>query len=134
MPYKDKVKAKEYAKEYRALRKDINRKYQKAYRDANKEALQLYKQTWYQSKRFDKYGITQLEFDLALSTQHNACAICDTNFSDTVRVYVDHCHKTGKVRGLLCFHCNTGLGHFKDDTSILYKALDYLHDHPFCYS
>lgn len=39
---------------------------------------------------------------------------------------IDHCHKTGKVRGLLCKTCNTGIGHLKDDPNILRSAINYL--------
>jgi len=40
---------------------------------------------------------------------------------------VDHCHQTGKIRGLLCFKCNMRLGYFNDDIALLKKALRYMH-------
>jgi len=41
-------------------------------------------------------------------------------------LYVDHCHSSGKVRGLLCHHCNTALGKFQDSVEVLSSAIDYL--------
>lgn len=56
------------------------------------------------------------------------CQICSCDLTElNIRdVHLDHDHKTGKIRGLLCFQCNTGLGHFKDDVDRLQKAIDYL--------
>lgn len=42
------------------------------------------------------------------------------------KLYIDHCHKTNQVRGLLCFSCNSALGHFKDNVESLKKAIKYL--------
>jgi hypothetical protein len=64
--------------------------------------------------------------------QGHVCAICGgrNTYSCTKKVdydlYVDHCHSTGKVRGLLCNHCNRGIGLFKDDISNLERAILYL--------
>ena len=55
--------------------------------------------------------------------QKGKCPLC-LNFEEVL--HVDHCHKSGKVRGLLCTRCNKGLGHHKDDVEILKKAIKYL--------
>jgi hypothetical protein len=74
-----------------------------------------------------RYGITLEEYYSLLEIQGGKCAICR---SDTVdgpgRFRVDHDHKTCKVRGLLCFKCNTMLGNAKDDFNILIEAAHYL--------
>jgi hypothetical protein len=134
MPYKDPVKAKEYAESYRAKNKGKQAYHNKRFREQNKELIKQYSVNYYLSKRFDKYGITQEQFTLNLMAQENKCAICNISFSDLVRTYVDHCHTTGKIRGIICFHCNTGLGHFKDNITLLEKARKYLNDPPFNYS
>ncbi len=59
----------------------------------------------------------QLEFD-----QDNRCALCNQKKP----LEIDHCHKTGKVRGLLCVNCNMFLGMANDDIEILKKAIEYL--------
>lgn len=71
-----------------------------------------------------KYGITDQEFETMLTGQNNRCLICLSEFAD--KPHVDHCHTTGRVRGILCYHCNVGLGHFKDDTQALQRAIEYL--------
>lgn len=56
------------------------------------------------------------------------CWICGTHDWPGMhgRPHVDHCHKTGKVRGILCAECNSGLGKFKDRPEFLIKAVEYL--------
>lgn len=57
-----------------------------------------------------KYGITYTEYLNLLKLQHNKCAICGKHINKSKNSFaVDHCHKTGIIRGLLCFHCNTSL-------------------------
>lgn len=68
-----------------------------------------------------RYGITVEERDAILEKQGGVCAICEGNATD-----VDHCHITGAVRGVLCRQCNTALGLFKDDTTRLLRAVEYL--------
>ena len=59
--------------------------------------------------------------------QNNACAICKISLDENEkRAYIDHDHDTGKVRGLLCSHCNSGLGFFKDNLDSLENAKNYL--------
>lgn len=73
------------------------------------------------------YGITSSEYDEMLEAQNGVCAICGQDEQVKTRgLSVDHCHTTGKVRGLLCSYCNMGLGLFKDDTEVLINAVKYL--------
>lgn len=69
------------------------------------------------------YGITIDDFDALLKSQNGLCAICECRLTSP---HVDHCHKSGQVRGLLCSPCNKGLGHFKDDPLVIRRALAYL--------
>lgn len=95
---------------------------------------------WYPSKEaIFKYAL-KVRYDLShedylkiLEKQDGKCAICgreDNGYKGKIRLAVDHCHVTNKVRGLLCSSCNNGLGHFKDDVTLLQNALKYLNDTP----
>lgn len=73
------------------------------------------------------YGITMAEFHKLQNDQNLSCAICGKKQSTLVKkLHIDHCHKTKKVRGLLCFNCNSAIGHFKDDVNLLKLAIKYL--------
>jgi hypothetical protein len=76
------------------------------------------------------YGLTLEDYDDLLDKQNGCCAICGTEDprgqSKAGRFYVDHNHKTGEVRGLLCNDCNTALGLFKDSTELLASGIKYL--------
>jgi hypothetical protein len=79
-----------------------------------------------------KFGLTKEKYNVILKQQNNACAICNTKTSQVsknntiCRLAVDHDHKTGKVRGLLCGSCNRALGLLKDSISNLQNAISYL--------
>ena len=79
------------------------------------------------------FGISLDEYNKMLKDQNGVCKICGNpemtyhNNSDRLRnLAVDHCHTTGKVRGLLCSRCNQGLGNFRDNPDFLAKAISYL--------
>jgi hypothetical protein len=73
------------------------------------------------------YGISLEEYDNMLESQLGCCAICAmTPEKNGRRLDVDHCHETGRVRGLLCASCNLGIGKFKDNPSLLAEAIKYL--------
>ena len=76
------------------------------------------------------YGITLADARQILHRQGGWCAICKTevHFNERRRnsAVVDHCHETGVVRGILCNHCNCGLGMFKDKPNVLRNAAEYL--------
>ena len=71
------------------------------------------------------YGITEEDYQVMLARQHNVCAIC-FHHQRYQRLAVDHDHKSGKVRGLLCSNCNRGLGHYFDSPQRLRQAAKYL--------
>ena len=73
-----------------------------------------------------RYGISQEIYEQMLAKQNNACAICKEPCKIKDRLAIDHCHTTGKIRGLLCFNCNLALGKLKDSAVILQAALDYI--------
>lgn len=78
------------------------------------------------------YGISEKQYDEMLFAQNGACAICFVP-ADKVkrgRLFVDHCGKTGRIRGLLCTCCNTGIGFLQHDPSALLAAIEYLRDPP----
>lgn len=80
-----------------------------------------------------KYGIDLKIYREMLEEQKGGCRICGASSNNalyginkTDNFSVDHCHDTGKVRGLLCNQCNRALGFFKDDPELLRKAANYL--------
>ena len=84
------------------------------------------------------YGISVEFYDMMLVAQEGKCAICRK--PETIRLHdadrphslaVDHCHKTGRIRGLLCTRCNTGIARFGESVGSLTRAIDYLrHGNP----
>lgn len=74
-----------------------------------------------------KYGITPADYARMLAEQHGGCAICRHCPDRTL--HVDHCHATGKVRGLLCGRCNVALGMVGESSVRLRQAIDYLERH-----
>lgn len=83
-----------------------------------------------------KFGITIEDYEAKLAAQNYKCAICfkketavDSHSKQPKSLAVDHCHLTGKVRGLLCQQCNHGLGKFQDSIVVLMSALQYLRMH-----
>lgn len=82
-----------------------------------------------QSKRYDPrryFGITLEQYDIMSETQGNVCAICGGINPNGKRLAVDHDHKTGKIRGLLCSKCNLALGNIKEQISILRSMENYI--------
>jgi hypothetical protein len=96
----------------------------KEYQNANKEKHKVLN-TDARLKR--EYGIDLNRYNQMFEEQNGCCKICNQHQSNFSRAFaVDHCHATGKVRGLLCFKCNTALGKFNDDITLLKNAIKYL--------
>lgn len=100
------------------------RDWQKRYREKNRKALS-------DSERKRRFGITPERYAELFKSQSGTCAICKnpetaTRLGKVKALSVDHCHKSGAIRGLLCSDCNTGIGKLKDDPTILRSAIQYL--------
>jgi hypothetical protein len=89
-------------------------------REARRRRPKQKMQEW---ARLRKYGLSREAFQEMVDAQDRRCAICGTTPDVLV---VDHCHKTGVTRGLLCRWCNVGLGMFRDDPAALEQAHSYL--------
>ena len=103
------------------------RKWQKRYREENRNALN-------DRERQRKFGITSQKYVELFKAQNGVCAICKnpetaTRLGKIKALAVDHCHKSGAVRGLLCSDCNTGIGKLKDDPEVLHSAIQYIEKH-----
>lgn len=74
------------------------------------------------------YGLSVEQYDELVQNQNGVCAICGSGAPSghKKRLNIDHCHKTGTVRGLLCDLCNRAIGLMRDDTALLTKAIHYL--------
>ena len=72
------------------------------------------------------YGLTVEQYDKMLEQQNGGCAICGGQNKDGRRLFIDHCHQSEKVRGLLCSKCNLFLGAANDSVDILSRAITYL--------
>jgi len=74
--------------------------------------------------RLRRYGLNEEQYNAMILSQNNLCAICNNPSHKTL--HIDHDHVTGRVRGLLCSGCNTGIGFFKEDIATFHKAIEYL--------
>lgn len=133
--YKEnKAEYKEYRKRNAHKRREWQRNRYKndaEYREKVKQSVKDYReQNPLQKKNTDllrMYGISLDDFNALLKKQKNSCAICGKSSNKkTIFPHIDHCHKTGVVRGLLCTKCNMGLGQFNDNKAILLAAINYL--------
>ncbi len=92
-----------------------------------KEYYRSNKDRWHGYSIKASYGLSPAQYKEMLAQQNNSCKICKTHEKSLKRkLFVDHCHETGKVRGLLCQYCNTMLGNAKDNVLVLHSAISYL--------
>ena len=119
---KYKTRAKQWALQNPESRKRVVDKYRWSDKGINAKLNSTFKR---------KYGITLLQYNYMLDAQNNKCAICNKEETALLkgvvrRLAIDHCHITGKVRGLLCDKCNHLLGLVNDSCSLLENAINYL--------
>ena len=104
-----------------------NKKGRDYYRETKVIWKEKYKKKHRKSMLKHHYGITPEQYNAMYERQGGCCAICGRHQSKFARrLTVDHCHGTGKIRALLCWNCNNGLGCYKDDPELLIKAYQYL--------
>lgn len=135
---KDRYRAK--SKRWKETNPERFKELQQASQERNREAINARSRDWYlankvraqvqtRARKIKGYGLTPEEYLAMLEAQDWKCAICGTDKPSSREgdsFHIDHCHSTGKVRGLLCMKCNTGLGMFSDNTDMLRAAMDYL--------
>lgn len=121
----------EYAREYARKRRqdpefrERKNEIQKEYRQRTKAKGKM-ADLDRRHKLKSRYGITEDDYNALAKAQGYRCAICQVQPDENQYLHVDHCHKSTKVRGLLCRSCNTSLGGFKDDPALLHSAIEYL--------
>lgn len=101
--------------------------YQRNWRQANPDKMRAIKR---RSDQRLRYGFAPGDYEALLTAQDGKCAACKTTDPGPRRVHfdVDHCHTSGKVRGLLCHPCNKALGFARDDPAVLRLLADYLEE------
>ena len=119
---KNKEKRLAYSKEYQEKNKDKIKELRKEYYEKNKASI---KEKHVKHRLNFYYGLSLEDYLTKIKNQKGLCACCKEPFIKTPNV--DHCHTSGKVRGLLCTSCNTGLG-FYEKKSNLFKV--YLEEYP----
>ena len=137
---RDPAKHRARADRWKAENPERYEKIQQAHQSNRRQERRVASAEWYRANRAEalastrvrklaRYGLTPETYQDLSESQGHVCAICGSPYgleSQKHPLYVDHCHKTGKVRGLLCSHCNAGLGHFRDNPELLMEAARYL--------
>ncbi len=121
---------------YQKNRVKLIKKQKKYYKKNRNKHIQARKTPAYKLAKRDHwlwntYGIDSATVDIALKINNYKCQICPRKLNRRTRHLmpnVDHCHKTGRVRGIICGHCNTMLGKAKDSLQVLENAIKYLNN------
>lgn len=124
---------KKYKREYYLKNQKKILKKKKKYNDKNKQ----YRSKYYFKNKIksqelhlkNTYNLTVDEYNKIFQDQNGCCKICGKHQTEfKAKLAVDHCHKTGKIRGLLCNNCNRGIGHLKESILLLKNAIKYIND------
>ena len=153
--YNKKEYNKNYQRTHREKIRELNKKYYHNNIEKIRKKHRLYKKEYYiknrekciaqsreykrthkeQIKEYDKkhslryhYGLSIIEFNNILLAQNNRCAICNEplDLQNSKNVHIDHDHKTGKIRGILCQKCNLAIGLLRDNPEYTKRATEYL--------
>lgn len=127
-------KFKEYSKTTRANNLEkMKEKRRENYRNNREKELNHHSEYFaknktklYLNKITKNFNITVEQYYEMWDNQKGVCALCSDPPTEKMNLCLDHCHETGKVRGLLCTKCNKALGLFKDNIETIRKAIEYL--------
>lgn len=109
---------------YTGVCKSCIREKQKIY---PKSKIKYPREYYRELEMLKKYNLSFQEYKTLYAEQNGKCAICRKAERELkASLHIDHCHESGKVRGLLCSSCNQGLGYFKDNIELLQDAMNYL--------
>jgi hypothetical protein len=134
---------KRLSEEERVKKKEARRKYKTKWFQEHKAQINAQRKNWKSTKEWaadkewarnyrlkSKYNLTFEQYEQMLVDRDRCCDICGyrqpPNAKKQERLWIDHCHTTNSVRGLLCFRCNLVLGYARDNPVILDKAKQYL--------
>jgi len=110
----------------------IHKKNGKPYGDGRNYECYACRRRQQMERHFKKsYGLTSAQIAVLVESQGGKCAICQRNAHDAAhgKLCVDHCHQTGRVRGMLCGNCNSAIGKLGDSSQLLRQAAAYLERH-----
>jgi len=125
----------QYMRDYYIRTADERKDRAKKWKADNPERVRIYQNKRNRSEagkaasmraRLRKYGLTLSDYETLLKSQNGCCAACGKDKNTQRDWHVDHCHATGKVRGLLCQRCNLAIGYAKDDPARLRAMAEYL--------
>lgn len=124
-------KMREYARLHRANNPEMYARYKKKHNAAKRAWCKANPATHAARRRKQyfqqKYGLTLEQVETMLASQGFRCATCKDDITgNTKRQHVDHCHATGRIRGVLCRECNLALGHVRDSPTTLMAMAKYL--------
>lgn len=144
MPRKDRLAQNEYERQYRAANAEKVRKRKRDWKRRNRlenlekeRAKELKYERNYRAsnpdkmfelsriKRAQRYGLSADEYDAIIASANGKCNLCER---DDRKLVVDHCHASGKIRGVLCTACNTSIGKLGDTYEALIVAAEYIRD------
>lgn len=124
MPYKDPDQQKRYFEEYRKKNRSLLVEKERKRYVKKSESIRERTREWRLNRL---YGLTVEQRDALFEAQGFTCAICGDHMpKGKNKWHVDHDHKTGAVRGVLCRYCNVGLGSFYENPRLLRNAAEYI--------